>query len=71
MLTVGGGDAGTATDTGVMEGTMQGAELREQKGKGSRWMILFSSNGRDLTEGYRSSLSAFKGAAVGEVEHAQ
>ena len=36
--------------------------------RGSRW-ILYSSDGRALTEGYRSALNAFKGASVGEMEH--
>ncbi|MGH2367225.1 MAG: HpcH/HpaI aldolase family protein, partial [Chloroflexota bacterium] len=37
-------------------------------GKGSRF-ILFSSDGRALTEGYRSSLNKFRGSAVAQMKH--
>ncbi len=36
--------------------------------RGSRW-ILYSSDARALTEGYRSSLNAFRQSAVGQLAH--
>ncbi len=61
---------GTAQARGVAAGGHWQTEedVTRWMAKGSRF-VLFSSDGRALTEGYRSSLNTFRNAAVTQMEH--
>ncbi len=61
---------GTAQARGVAAGGHWQTEedVERWMGKGSRF-ILFSSDMRALTEGYRHSLNKFKGMSIEEMEH--
>lgn len=61
---------GTAQARGIPAGAHWQAEeqVDHWQGKGSRF-ILFSSDARALTEGYRAALNKFRGAAVGQMRH--